>query len=833
MDRQPRLDHRADPEPSGCEPEPAGRERQRGLAWALTLLLPVATALFGTVHLLPRLGLALAAGGLGAAALAWGGGRRGLHLGARLATALGLLAGLVAGLAFLPVGPGLRQLLQPAVAGPVLQALADSGHASDASRVLALDPGRGLVEWSVYLAMVLVVGGTAAVVHNRPRARRLALVFIGTGVACTIVGLLQRWTGADAVYWLTEVPLRSQRPFFGPFVDPNHAGMLMAAAVPPALALLRDRRTTIRSAAAAGALLLLLGTLVSGSRGAPVLLVIGAATGLALGGGRLVQAGVGVLSLAGLAVLVFVGPSRVAHWLTQALDPGQQQAVALGYGDVWSGRASLYAEVRHLVAGAPWLGMGPAGFDDAFRVVRSDPAFTLPDHAHQELLQALIEHGVLATGLALAALVVVGLAALRPDPSGGRGLARMQAGFAGSVAVIVAGSMYEFPLRAGALSLMAALSAGAVLGLAQAARAPVPRQGQTRAMALGGLVLVLGALGLHLGARALDRGPFADPDAAVLRGRSLLLAAGVDRDAGWVVGGDAQALDQAAAAFQQALWCRPVDRIALQELARVRFHQGDAEGAAQALRTATVVYPSLPWPWRDLARVRRAQGDDLAAWEAWSRALSYDLPVDFPVQDWLAEALQGPGGAAVAALAALPPRADRWQAAARLLEDRQDRQEAEILFQEAAQLDPAEGRAQYAFALLRWGRPAEVLAALPPEPTSCGEQRAKANALRLLSRCDEALPWSQQALASCGAEDRQARLDIARTRLCLGDERAIGVLEALIREQPDDPGPRRSLAAELARRGRSEEALRQLEVLDKAGQLKPEDVALRARLLAR
>lgn len=836
MDPQARSDHGGSPEGPGEESGPSGRDVQRWLSRALALLLPLSALPFGAVHADPRLALALSAGALGVAAMWVGVGHRGAHRGLVPAVGFGLLAALVAGLSFLPLPAGLRATMQPGVVGPVAEALALSGH-GDQARPLALDPGRGLVEWAVFVSMVLVIGGTASVLRNRPRARRLAITIVLTGVGTAVVGLLQRWSGAAHVLWWTELPRTPGQPFFGTFLDPNHAGMLMAAGAPLALALLRDRRTTVRSIGAVGVLLLLLGTLVSGSRGAVVLLVLGVAVALALSEGRTVRLAIAALAAAGLGAVVLAGPVRVAAWLTVALDPAQQALVARGYGDLWGGRDLLYRDVWGMLDLAPLVGVGPAGFDDAWRIVRSGSGFTVADHAHQELLQALIEHGFPAVVLALVGLSFVLRAAGSPESSGGAGQARLQAGFAGAMAVVIAASLYEFPLRSGALSVLAALSAGGVLGLARtargaaqgtgtvASRGPGPAPGLARGLALGGAALVLAGTGLHLGARLSDRGPHADPDAAILRGRALLEAAGIARDAGWTTGGDPAALEGAAAAFQDALWRRPVDRIALQELARVRYRQDRPEDAVQALLTATHVYPSLPWPWRDLARVRRAQGDDLAAWEAWATALAFDLPADFPVQAWLAEALVGPGGAGIAALAALPPRGDRWLAAAAMVEAAGSPEEAELLYQEAAILDP-EGRAQYAFALLRWGRPGEALAALPEAPRSCGEQRARAEALRLLSRCEEALPWAERALASCGAEDRAARLLIARTRLCLGDDRALGVLEALVRESPEDPGPRRSLAQELARRGRAAEALRHLDALEQMGALRPEDRAL-------
>ncbi|RME23783.1 MAG: hypothetical protein D6798_12825, partial [Deltaproteobacteria bacterium] len=300
-----------------------GRRIQRGLAWSLSFLVPISTLLYGTVHPWPRVGVALAAALAGAVGIAWAGRRGGgLPRGLGVSLALGLAAGVVALLDYVPVGADLRRMAQPAVAGPVLEALALAGR-GDRARALALDPGRGTVELASYLAMVLVVGGTAAVVRNRPRARRLALMLVATGVGVTVLGLVQRWTGATRVYWFTDVPLRSSRPFFGPFVNPNHAGTLLAAVAPSALALLHDRRSTVQLAGGIGGLVVLVGALACGSRGAVILLAVGVLVSLALTGGQRVRVAITFLLAAGLFSALFIGPVKVADWLTRSLDPAQ------------------------------------------------------------------------------------------------------------------------------------------------------------------------------------------------------------------------------------------------------------------------------------------------------------------------------------------------------------------------------------------------------------------------------------------------------------------------------------------------------------------------------
>lgn len=808
----------------GTDLRDARRRRQRVLAWALSLLLPAAVLPFATVHVESRLTLAAVGAVLGMAAIALGGGQRGVAAGVREVLLLGTLAWLLAGLAFLPVGSGLRQVFQPGVAEATVAVLALIGG-EERARSLALDPSRGIVEWAVFGSTLLVAVGGALVLRNRSRARRLAGVVLATAVATTLLHIAQRWGGATTILWFTELPRTAGQAFVGTFINPNHAGVLLAAAAPLALVFGLDRGAWSRLVGLLGGLVLLVGAFATGSRGAPLLLLVGLASSVAFFGGRaarlLVASGL-ALALAGAGI---VGFGELAAWLTGSLDQGQQQAIEGGFQDVWSGRQQLYSDVWAMLSVAPWAGVGPAGFDDAWRVLRTGTGFTVADHAHQELLQALIEHGPLPVLAGLAALGLVFRAALSPDPSAGRGHARLQGGFAASLVVVLVAGLYEFPLRAGALSTLAALSVGAVLGLAQ----PHAARSVRSVLAMPALALVLLAVGLSSAARFSGRGVLTDPDAAVLRGREALERAGIDRGEGWTVGGDPAALDVAGEAFEAALWARPIHRIALQELARVRFRQGRAEEAVAVLEVATRVYPSLPWTWRDLARVQRVLNQEERALSAWSHSLQADLPPRFPVEEFIAEALSSPVGTEVAALGALPPRADRWETAARVLESQGKRAEAETLFREAAVLDPA-SRGPLTLALSRWGRFEEVVALLEDPRPVCGEHRALAESLRQLGRCEEAQPWGERALTSCGSTNRDARLLVARIRLCRGDERALSILSALINESPKEAGPRRSLAQELARRGRSDEALLHLETLERQGQSTEEDRALMATL---
>jgi tetratricopeptide (TPR) repeat protein len=766
---------------------PLQTSNKRRLEVAMLALLPLAVLGFGAVHAWPRLGLALAAALIGW--MLWRKGRVApdrLHRGlfAVTITAIALSA-----VPFIPVDDGWRAVLQPGIASPVTAALDLVGAGA---RPLALDPHRGLIEWALGAGLVLLGWGAAVRVTRAARAWRITWACVGTGVALVGLALVERWTGATSILWITDVPSVVREPFFGTFVNTNHGGALCAALIPMSVAMAAIGPAQRRSVGLLCAATLSGGVVAAGSRGALLAAVVGVGTVLLLAGGprtrRVVLIAVGTLVL---AVLVG-GPEASLRALGAVVAPEVGEMVDRGYVDLTTGRQALLAEVWTLAKGVWVLGVGSAGFDDAYRVIKTSPSFNISSHAHNELLQIVVEHGVVVALLWVAAAIAVariaihgaGVWAQRPDRRW------LIAGFAGSLGATGLFAMVDFPMRVGAHGVLAAITAGSIVGLARR-RGTGVSPGPLMRGSLIVLMLSTLACGLAVLIGAWSpAGPFGSPGTAIHR------------------------LNDPELAIRR----QPVNRRALQRLARTRVESGDHAAAAQILEVATGIYPSLPWLWRDRARLARQMGDEAQARAAWTRLMVLDLPERHDPLPLVREAIFGAGDDAPIDVArqVLPERGDRWRQAARLFAQLDMRADAEALFQRALQLDPS-GVAHFASALLRWGRPDEALALVGPKPEDCARRRIRSSALLDLGRYDEAVDSFRATLTKCGVRDWALRAGLGRARLRSGDDRGVDSMSRLIAERPQAHGLRRALIRFLAATGRPSQAAPHLEHLILSG----------------
>jgi O-antigen ligase/tetratricopeptide (TPR) repeat protein len=813
--------------------QPVNRQVERGIVICLGLLLVVAVLPFGGVTPGWRLMIAgaVALPTLAARFLAFRPHR--LGRGRELLFAAVALVYLGAALgSWLQVGPGVRALLQPGLAVPVDAALAVVGASH---RPLALDPWLAHLEWVVALAWLTLVLVTASLCRHRRRVRRLFGTMVAVATAVALLGLAQLATGAESIYWVSGVPAEtsmltaSQRRFFGPFVSTNMAGAWLAAMLPLAIALIRERDTTWRALGVVGLVTASLGLWATMSRGG--LLAAGVGLGclvlLAFGRtGRWLVAACG--ALVGVGVLV-VGPRAVVLAVTGWIDPVAARSVEQGWTTLDGGRADLWLDAAKVFLAAPWVGVGHGGFADAYQVFKSATGFAMSTHAHNDGLQLLAEHGLVggALALCLVAVVVVGFArALAGE--GAREATHQLESVAASFSALMVSATMDFPLRAAAIEVLLALVVGVGLGLSAPTSVRQGRIGDAgRAAAVAGRMQGLLA-GAAIAGLLLSGFWAADGFGLPTWGRpdARMAAAALAREQG--------DLALARQLLSEQIVQHPLDREALQLFARVVEAQGDDRLAVDALRAAAGVWPTLPWPWRDLARLEGRRGNPDLARAAWQQALALDLPGGPEVERrMVAEALSAGGKGddqLVQALGVLPPRAERWLQAATVLEDGGSRDNARILFEEACALD-ASVEAAYAGTLLRWGEAEAALRRLDNSPaTGCRVQLVRAEALQRLNRCEEAAPVVVLATAACSSTSRDLRLVQGRQRICQGDARGIDVLEALLAEDPKFHGARRTVIAAQVERGRSADALRNLVELQAQGALGDSDAALLERL---
>jgi len=518
---------------------------------------------------------------------------------------------------------------------------------------------------------------------------------------------------------------------------------------------LRDRRALV------AALVLCVGVWFTGSRGAILsLLAAGAVFALRTEGTR-AALGLAALGAPLLGAVLWAGPLEALRWLSLRIVPEDHMQ------DLTGSRLQIWRDCLDLIADAPLLGTGLGTFADAFRTAKTMPQHATVDHAHNDLLQLLVEQGLLGGGLWLAGLGAVTWAAIQRTD-------RMGAGWLAALAAIGCASLVDFPLQIGALSLLAAVVVGGILS----------ESGPPHSRSLRRGMLAFGALsGLALAARLV----VSSPEALTEQG-DVAYAAGDTTEAN--------------AHYTRALWLAPLSHQALLRLGRQAWADGDTAQAMQVYAVAAEGYPTLLWPWVNLARLHARQGDTAQAHAAWREVLRSNVPDNDDPAPWIAEALRVGPDPVAAALAIAPPRADRQRDIAQALLTELDtpgaRDAARSLYASAIGLDPR-SRLDYASVLLRWDEPEAALAQLAHFPEEqCRPARLAAKAQERLYRPQAALRRYNQALRSCGAS-QQERLEAGRVRVqqMAGDPDALAAAEAELAGSPQRDGLRRRVIAGL------------------------------------
>lgn len=677
-------------------------------------------------------------------------------------------------------------LLSPGLSEHVWTSLSLSGADT---RPLALNlPAalRGLCWTGAGLGLVLTISQRGRHLH-----RGLAWSIVVAGLLTCVLAAAHRLTNADAIYWWSGIPSLQRTPFYGPFVNPNHAGTLLAAGVGVALGLGRRAGT-------AAAALLAVGVWFTGSRGAMIALLAAAAVFVLRTQGRRGALALGALLLAAALPVLWAGPQQAARWLTLQIVPEDH------IQDLTGRRLAIWADSLSLLGDAPLLGVGLGGFADGFRFTKQLPQYAAVDHAHNDLLQAFIEQGVLGGALWLAAAGLVLWSGLqRPD--------RLGAGWLAAAAALGCASLVDFPFQIGALSILAAVVAGVLLSAPGRSASTVRL---TPFLLLGATVAVL-----SLGGRLL----LSTDDALVQSGDDAYAAQSTD----------------AVEHYRRALWLAPMSHQALLRLGRDAWLSGDLDRAAAIYEHAAAGYPTLLWPWVNLARLRARQGDPSGAHLAWRAVLRSNVPDNDAAAPWIQEALSVGSDPVAAALAIAPERGDRRCEIASelsaLLDTPGARAAARQLYMGAIDQDFSY-RLDYANELIRWQAPEaalEQLAALPEE--SCRAARLAGKALERLDRPSEAIRRYRQARRSCPAS-LEDRIDagIQRVQEQAGDPAALTAAAAELNANPSRDALRRRVVAGLCRTAPlpKEALLGHLEHLILEGRAQLSESLLYSRLIA-
>lgn len=547
------------------------------------------------------------------------------------------------------------------------------------------------VAWAV---AAMVLAGSAGVLGavwgaRQPDDERLGDAMLVGAAALIVAAVAHAATGARAVFgWILPVDTISG-PLFGPLVNANHLGGLLLVAWP--LAVVRStgegaRAWLARVVAVAVPVLVL----VVSAR-APAALLVVQAVALALVWSRV---GAGRAALGGA-----IGFAAVILPVVAVIGAGEPGSV-----DSLAGRAQIWSDASMALADHPLLGVGAGGFEGAFEAYRTDHWRATIAHAHHDVLEWVVETGLVGALALLAATLVVWGG--RPRDLGPTGLAvgLGLAGLAGHATV-------DFPLSIPAIAMVAAAVAGAL-----GARAPgVPGAGQRTKRLLFALAL-LNSLGVGLslhrslvdGAEAAVRAEAAHPERTRRAAATLEWWApwrGWDRlHAAWRAerAGDP---DKAVVEIRAFVALAADDDEALRPASLVLLRAGRVEEAAKVAERAIARGGADYRNHVARARVAAAAGDPFEAAGHYLAAIERDAPFSVveeawdahPVAVWWIDRLEG------------HPR--HGLALAARLASRGDPEEALLAFDVAAAGDPeAPPHPLHALALARTGRVDEAVA---------------------------------------------------------------------------------------------------------------------------
>ncbi len=105
-------------------------------------------------------------------------------------------------------------------------------------RSLTIYPHATRVELLKILAYAATFGLLLGWADSRGKLLRLLYLMIVMGSLLSVIGMFQRFVGAEEIYGLWKPVFRTDQSFFGPYVNPNHFAGYVALIIPVAAALL-------------------------------------------------------------------------------------------------------------------------------------------------------------------------------------------------------------------------------------------------------------------------------------------------------------------------------------------------------------------------------------------------------------------------------------------------------------------------------------------------------------------------------------------------------------------------------------------------------------------
>jgi len=338
---------------------------------------------------------------------------------------------------------------------------------------LSLEPDRtgSALRTGAALAILLLIA--TSVVHDAG-AGRLAAALVVSAAFQSLYGILVLASGHDMIWNVPKIHYVDSAT--GTFINKNHFAGFLAASMPCGLALILDRWRSRRGprpvrlrdllveqlsprgirSLLLGLLLVvgIAGLLLSFSRAGTAVGIVALAATVATAGrkGLRTRLVVALLVVAVAAVpLAQIGADRLSERYARSMEDLLAGSRAVVWSDTWA-----------MALDFPVVGTGFGTFSVVYPLYRSPEIRVFFDHAHNDALQALAEGG--AIGIVLLGMILIPVGRRIVGAFAGAG-GTMAVGFAAGLTALLLHGLIDFNIHIPSNAALAAILAGALLGL--------------------------------------------------------------------------------------------------------------------------------------------------------------------------------------------------------------------------------------------------------------------------------------------------------------------------------------------------------------------------------
>jgi O-antigen ligase len=303
---------------------------------------------------------------------------------------------------------------------------------------------------------------------TRQRLGMLVNLLVAYGLALAVFALVQYFTFEGKIYWVRPTPFAA----FGPFPNRNHYAGYMEMLAPLPFALIAARAVRRQSWLFYGfaGVLMAISVFASLSRGGVMSVVAGIAfvamlssrvkprrAGPRVRDARIVPSGferalVVGKRLGGAAVIAltiaigvfWIGAEGLINRAAESIDAMKSEVQTPG--DFYS-RREIWRDTWQLVRDHPVAGIGLGAYNTVFPNYAHHDGYYKVDYAHNDYLQVLSDGGVIAGGLVLCFVVLIGRAVWRATRADDRLEAGLALGGGAGLFALLIHSAFDFNLQ--------------------------------------------------------------------------------------------------------------------------------------------------------------------------------------------------------------------------------------------------------------------------------------------------------------------------------------------------------------------------------------------------